>query len=80
MTKIKWKKQKYYGIFLKTVGYLEALSYAHRSQDRCWESPLQIEVIVHKSLLVRMKARLCSESDRIAFPLAIPPMPKRTYL
>lgn len=73
------KKRKYYGIILKTVEYLEALGYARRSQDRCWESPLQTEVIVHKSLLVRMKSRLCSESDRIAFPLAIPPTSKRKY-
>lgn len=77
---MKKQKQKYDGIFLKTVEYLETLGYAHRSQDRCWESPLQIEVIVHKSLLVRMKSRPCSESDRIAFPLASPPMPKRKYL
>lgn len=52
------KKRKYYGIILKTVEYLEALGYARRSQDRCWESPLQTEVIVHKSLLVRMESRL----------------------
>lgn len=74
------KNKIYYVIILKTVVYLEALRYARRSQNRCWESPLQTEVIVHKSRLIRMKSRLCSESDRAAFPLVIPPMSKRKYL